>query len=130
MTPPARKTRRARGRGDGARPLDWPQLIGELTIALVILLVPLVLNPRSKNSMDVKDVVLGITVAIGFRISRYFDFLTSSVARTFTIIHFQAHDMTPNRGFFPFPVFSICIIIHELPVQVPRVAETISIRVG
>ncbi len=44
---------------------DWPRLIGEIAIIAVIIAVPLIMNPWSKNLMDVKDFALELLVALG-----------------------------------------------------------------
>lgn len=44
---------------------DWPRLIGEATIIALIPIVSIVINPRSKNLLDVKDFALGVLVALG-----------------------------------------------------------------
>ncbi len=44
---------------------DWVQLIGEALLILLVIAVPVVINPHSRNICDVKDVVLGLGVAAG-----------------------------------------------------------------
>ena len=64
----SRKRRANRKTRAGSRPgdaRDWPRLLGEAALILLILVVPLVINPRSKNLLDVKDLSLGIGVALG-----------------------------------------------------------------
>ncbi len=55
---------------------DWPRLIGEIAIIAVIVAVPLVMNPRSKNLMDVKDFALAALVGLGLAL-----WLFTSLAR-------------------------------------------------
>lgn len=64
-----RKKRRSSGRDTasagarGAR--DWPRILGEATLVLLVLVVPLAIDPYSKNLLDVKDFSLQIGVALG-----------------------------------------------------------------
>jgi len=44
---------------------DWPRLLAEATLILLVLVVPVVINWRSKNLLDVKDFSLEIGVALG-----------------------------------------------------------------
>ena len=44
---------------------DWAATIGEATILLVIVAVPLIIHQQSTNASDLKDVVLGLGVALG-----------------------------------------------------------------
>ena len=48
-----------------AQRAQWPQIIGEAFIIGLILSVPLVINTRSRNICDIKDVVTGLGVAAG-----------------------------------------------------------------
>ena len=45
--------------------IEWAQVVGQVVIILLIIVVPVVLNIRSNNVCDVKDVVLGLGVAAG-----------------------------------------------------------------
>ncbi len=45
--------------------VEWVQVVGQVVIILLIVAVPVVLNIRSNNVCDVKDVVLGLGVAAG-----------------------------------------------------------------
>ena len=59
----ANKRKRATSEARSAR--DWPRLLAEATLILLVLVVPLVINPFSKNLLDVKDLSLEIGVALG-----------------------------------------------------------------
>jgi tetratricopeptide (TPR) repeat protein/O-antigen ligase len=55
---------------------DWPRLLGEGTLLLLVFVLPLIMNPFSRSIMDVKDFALGIGVAAGLALV-----LISSLAR-------------------------------------------------
>jgi len=56
--------RPAAAAGSGAQS-PWPGRLGEALLIALVVLVPIVINPRSKNLTDVKDVALGLGVAAG-----------------------------------------------------------------
>jgi tetratricopeptide (TPR) repeat protein/O-antigen ligase len=61
-----RQHRKGRPRKKEAPPKrDWAATIGEATILLVIVAVPLIIHRQSTNASDLKDVVLGLGVALG-----------------------------------------------------------------
>ena len=70
------KTSKQDTRRPALRPASWPQVIGEAFLVLIILSVPLVLNTRSNNICDIKDVVLGLGAAAGLAL-----WLLASLAR-------------------------------------------------
>ena len=55
---------------------DWPRLFGEVTLLILVFVLPLIIHPRSRNMMDLKDFTLGIGVAAGLALV-----LISSLAR-------------------------------------------------
>lgn len=55
---------------------DWPSLLGEGVIVALVFALPLIIHPRSRNMMDLKDFTLGIGVAAGLALV-----LISSMAR-------------------------------------------------
>jgi len=59
----AHKRKRAPSEARSAR--DWPRLLAEATLILLVLVVPVVINPYSKNLLDLKDFSLEIGVALG-----------------------------------------------------------------
>lgn len=44
---------------------DWSLVFGEATLIAMVAAVPLALNRNSRNIMDIKDVILGLGVALG-----------------------------------------------------------------
>ena len=44
---------------------DWPRLLGEATLLILVFVLPLIIHPRSRNMTDLKDFTLGIGVAAG-----------------------------------------------------------------
>jgi len=44
---------------------DWPRLLGEPVLLLLVLAVPIVINTYSRNFLDLKDATLGIGVTLG-----------------------------------------------------------------
>ncbi len=70
------RRRRTRPAPDARRARDWPRLAGEAALIAVILAVSLLIYPRSKSLLDVKDFALGIGVALGLSV-----WLVASLAR-------------------------------------------------
>jgi tetratricopeptide (TPR) repeat protein/O-antigen ligase len=62
--------------GKARRQIAWPNALGEIVVIAMILAVPIVINVRSRNICDVKDVVLGLGVAFGIAV-----WLIASLAR-------------------------------------------------
>ena len=60
-----RTNKHKRATPEAGKARDWPRLLAEATLILLVLVVPLVINPRSKNLLDVKDFSLEIGVALG-----------------------------------------------------------------
>jgi len=58
------------------RAADWPRLLGEATIAVIVFVVPLIIHRTSRNTMDLKDFALGVGVVAGLALV-----LFSSLAR-------------------------------------------------
>jgi O-antigen ligase len=66
-------TKKRKGRSVTPRPTrrsaaaapHWAQIAGEALLIALVVLVPIVINPRSRNLTDVKDVTLGLGVAAG-----------------------------------------------------------------
>ncbi len=56
VLPPAKKSPSRR---------DWPRLLGESVLLLLVLAVPIVINTYSRNDLDLKDTTLGIGIALG-----------------------------------------------------------------
>ena len=44
---------------------DWPRLLGEPVLLLLVLAVPIVINTYSRNFLDLKDATLGLGVTLG-----------------------------------------------------------------
>ena len=74
----ARERRRAPARESGSRggagrkrdrlaapQRAWSQILGEVVLIGLVIAVPLVITPRTLNAIEVKDVVLGLGVALG-----------------------------------------------------------------
>lgn len=65
MSKKRRASKRRRAASEARKARDWPRLLAEATLILLVLVVPLVINPRSKNLLDVKDFSLEMGVALG-----------------------------------------------------------------
>ena len=65
MSKRRRANKRKRATSEARKARDWPRLLAEATLILLVLIVPLVINPLSKNLLDVKDFSLEIGVALG-----------------------------------------------------------------
>jgi tetratricopeptide (TPR) repeat protein/O-antigen ligase len=72
MSKLSKKSRRAQARSG----IAWPEILGEIALIAVVLVVPLVINPASTRIRDVKDIALGVGVALGLSM-----WLVASLAR-------------------------------------------------